>query len=202
MDKLETLELVEAIVEAGPAVIFRWKIEPGLWPVEYVSKNISQFGYTRKDMISGKVSWFDITHPDDCPRLEKEVEGFLAKKQKKFSQNYRIRNKKGDYCWVRDWNFFITDKTGEPTHVQGIIIDISKEKTEIDAREKAEKQLQNSLANVISELVPICAKCKAIKGENDKWMPIESYLDKTSLAKLTHCLCDKCFKQTIAEMDD
>lgn len=79
MEQLETLKLVEAIVETSPAVIFRWKIQPGVWPVEYVSKNIEKFGYPRKDMTSGKVSWFDITHPNDVIRLEQEIEKFLAK---------------------------------------------------------------------------------------------------------------------------
>ena len=47
MSNLEELYLLESIVEASPAIIFRWLIQEG-WPVEYVSRNVEQLGYTRK----------------------------------------------------------------------------------------------------------------------------------------------------------
>jgi len=76
MDDFEELRLIESIVESSPVIIFRWIISEG-WPVEYVSKNVSQLGYTQQDLLAGAVSWPGITHPDDEARLEREVKSFL-----------------------------------------------------------------------------------------------------------------------------
>ena len=39
------------IAEEGPAVLFRWKANED-WPVTYVSKNITRFGYTPEHLMS------------------------------------------------------------------------------------------------------------------------------------------------------
>ena len=39
------------------------------WPVELVSENIAQFGYSPEEFISGAVSYASIVHPDDLERV-------------------------------------------------------------------------------------------------------------------------------------
>jgi PAS domain S-box-containing protein len=199
MTHIEELKLIESIVESSPAIIFRWIIQEG-WPVEFVSKNISQLGYTQDEMLSGKVSWPGITHPDDEPRLQEEVKANLAKGADTWSQMYRIRAADGAYHWMRDWNLLLRDEQEVPRKIQGIIIDITQEKAEEQQRQQAQKELEQALSKVISGFVPICAQCKAIRDDTDKWIPVETFITRKSQARFSHGLCPGClvrFKENL-----
>ena len=196
---IEELKLIEDIVERSPAIIFRWIIQEG-WPVEYVSKNVEQLGYTQEDMLSGKVSWPGITHPNDLGRLEQEVKDFLTRGVDEWSQSYRIRAQDGEYRWMRDWNLVLRDEHGLPKKIQGIIIDITKEKTEAQHRERIQKQLEKALANVVSGFVSICAQCKAIRDEAGNWIPIESYITQKNLVQFSHGYCPECGHKALEDL--
>ncbi len=132
-----------------------------------------QPGYTQQDLLSGAVSWPGITHPDDDARLEWEIQGLLESCRDRWSQTYRIRTRDGAYRWMRDWNLLFRDENGAPRKIQGIMIDITKEKTAEQQREDARYQLAGAMARVISGFLPICAKCKAIRNEDDSWTSVE-----------------------------
>ncbi|WP_258082580.1 hypothetical protein [Methanohalophilus euhalobius] len=57
--------VLEDIVNASPVIVFVWK-EEDRWPVEFVSKNISLFGYTPNDFISGTLRYSDISAGYNC----------------------------------------------------------------------------------------------------------------------------------------
>ena len=199
MSNLEELQLIRSIVEASPAIIFRWIIQEG-WPVEYVSGNVVQLGYTQEDMLSGTFSWPGITHPDDVPRLEKEVEGYLAADADRWTQSYRIRARDGTYRWMRDWNLLLRDEQGVPRRIQGIVIDITKEITAEQQREDARKALENALARVISGFIPICAQCKAVRTSADNWIPIEDYIVRKSPVQFSHGYCPRCARKALDDL--
>jgi PAS domain S-box-containing protein len=200
MTDIEELKLIESIVESSPAIIFRWIIQEG-WPVDFVSKNISQLGYTQDDMLSGKVSWPGITHPDDEPRLQEEVEANLAKGADTWSQMYRIRAADGVYHWMRDWNMLLRDEQKVPRKIQGIIIDITKEKVEQQQRQQAQLELEQVLSKVISGFVPICAQCKAIRDDAGKWIPVEKFIIGKSQVQFSHGLCPVCLERFKENLD-
>jgi len=201
MSDAEELRLVLDILERSPAIVFRWVIEEG-WPVEYVSRNIKQLGYTQEDMLSGKVSWPGITHPDDLARLEQEVQDFFAKGVDEWSQFYRIRALDNKYRWMRDWNLLLRDEHGVPRKIQGIIIDVTKERTEAQLREQAQKELEKALANVLSGFVSICSMCKAIRDEDGNWIPVDSYLGRKHPVKFSHGYCPACCEEVRAKEFD
>ncbi|WP_049891329.1 PAS domain-containing protein [Methanohalobium evestigatum] len=66
-----------------------------MWPVEYVSGNISKFGYSPDEFIKGKIKYGDIIYSED---LEKVQSGLYEKRKSgnsNFSQEYRILTKSG-----------------------------------------------------------------------------------------------------------
>jgi two-component system sensor histidine kinase UhpB len=137
---LQRLRAFETAVNQGSAVIFRWKIGPGEWNVDMVTDNVRQFGYEAEELLSGDVSWPGITHPEDVPRLEKEVAGFLQSRVKEFEQQYRLITKGGEIRWIRDRNTFITDEDGNPTHILGIIMDVTDQRRTEEALRESESQ--------------------------------------------------------------
>lgn len=182
--------VLESIILSSPFMVFKWRIAPD-WPVEYVSPNISLLGYDPSDFIEGRVSWPGITHPDDVPRLEKEVSVFLENKKYSFSQQYRIYTKKREIRWIQDWNEVII-KDGEPFAIQGLLLDVTER---ILAQHKAESmrmKLEEALSKALSEYLPICMHCKSIKDDKGSWTRLESYLTSRTKTRLSHGLCPEC----------
>lgn len=118
---------LEAIINKGRLIIFVWNASEG-WRVEYVSKNISLFGYFHEDFYSGEILYQDIIHPDDVYRVINEVSKFTRQKRSEFQQEYRILTKDGEIRWIDDRTIIHYDEKGEVTHFSGLIIDITEKK--------------------------------------------------------------------------
>ncbi|MCP4350426.1 MAG: PAS domain S-box protein [Desulfobacterales bacterium] len=131
---------LERIINHSPVVVFLIKNAPG-WPVEFVSENVSQFGYTPDNFTSGLLDFSKIIHPEDLSRVTAEIKHHGSEGRREFSQEYRILAKSGDVRWTDDHFWIRRDDKGNITHYQGIVLDISvrkeKEKAEIE-REIAE----------------------------------------------------------------
>jgi PAS domain S-box-containing protein len=135
----ERLRELEQLVNRSPVMVFLWRIAEG-WPVEFVSDNVAQLGYTAADLMSGRVSWVGITHPEDVPRLEAEVRRLLDEGVEEFSQEYRLLTKSGDVRWIRDRNRVCTDRTGTPSHIQSILLDVTEQKEAEAALRRSEEK--------------------------------------------------------------
>jgi ligand-binding sensor domain-containing protein len=53
---------------------------------------------------------------------------------------------------------------------------------------------------VLSGLLPICASCKKIRDDKQRWQPIESYISDHSLAEFSHGLCPECAQRYYTEV--
>ena len=45
--------------------------------------------------------------------------------------------------------------------------------------------------------MPICSYCKKIRGENDNWQQIESYVAQRSDAEFSHGICPDCYESKV-----
>jgi PAS domain S-box-containing protein len=138
---------LEFIVNHSPAVVWLWKAAEG-WPVEYVSDNVTLYGYTPDDFTSGRIAFASIVHPDDLPKVVAEVEQYTNEGRTEFTQEYRIFTKSGEIHWIDDRAWVRRSPGGSATHYQGIAIDITERKqAEEDLRES-----QQQLADIINFL--------------------------------------------------
>lgn len=143
------LKELESAINRSPAVVFVWRVAEN-WPVEFVSGNVERLlEYTPDDLMSGRVSWVGVTHPDDVPRLEKEVAGHIADGRDEFIQQYRLITRSGKIRWIEDRTRAVRDEAGKATHFEGILLDIT-------GRHEAELALQESEARFreFAEMMP------------------------------------------------
>ncbi|NHJ46287.1 MAG: PAS domain S-box protein [Asgard group archaeon] len=112
------------IIELSPTIIFLWRNEEN-WPVEFVSKNVSLFGYDPDEFYSGKVNYRDIIHPED---LETDTSTLHDKYITPYTSpiEYRIITKDGSIKWVIEHLTPRLNRKGEITHYNGIVLDITK----------------------------------------------------------------------------
>jgi len=150
-ETLGRIHHLESIVNRSHAIAFRWRVAEG-WPVEFVSENVRQLGYTPEDLLSGRVSWPGITHPEDEARLESEVASHLRKGVDEFSQTYRLRTASGEWRWMEDRNLVIRDSDGRITHIQGVVLDVTERKRAEGALRQARDELESRVADRTAEL--------------------------------------------------
>ncbi len=140
----KALQQERRIFISGPAVIFKWRNEPG-WPVDYVSPNVEQvFGYTSEEFQDGKVSYAEIIDKDDLPRVYDEVKQSTVNQQDRFQHApYRIIHKQGASIWLSDYTTILRDNQGNAIHYLGYVLDITEQMTaERRLRENEQKYRQ------------------------------------------------------------
>lgn len=146
------LRQAKLIVENSPAVLFRWRAAAG-WPVEMVSGNVVQFGYTSQELLSGAVSFSSLIYHEDLARVSAEVADYTGKGEDQFQQEYRIVTKDGDVRWIDDRTVVERDAGGSVTHYQGIIIDITDRKRTECVIAARMRLLQFSASHTLDELL-------------------------------------------------
>nr|WP_321498240.1 PAS domain S-box protein [uncultured Methanolobus sp.] len=125
LELIEVQKVLETVIKSSPAVVFFWKPDED-WKVEFVSENISQFGYQAEDLMSGKILYGDIIHPSDVERLTMEYDIFSGEENLSFE--YRILTKAGEVRWVDERSVLKRDAEGKLQYIQGIIVDITERK--------------------------------------------------------------------------
>lgn len=127
-----------ALFDESPIVLFRWRAAAG-WPVEYVSQSVRQFAVEPADLLSGKVPYASLVHPDDLMRVATEVGEFSAAGRVTFEQDYRLVLPDGRMVWIYDFTRVLRDASGQVTHYEGYVLDIT-------ARKLAEAALRDRIA--------------------------------------------------------
>jgi len=132
-------EEMARIIDRSPSVVVLWRAGDN-WPVEFVSQNVSQFGYTPEEILSGQVTFVTMLHPEDRDRVVAEVRAHAAVGHHEYSQEYRIVGRDGGVRWIDDRTAVRTGPDGRVTHHEGILTDITSrkeaERREDEARER------------------------------------------------------------------
>ena len=140
------------LLVAGPLVTFRWGIgDDG--PVEYVSPNISAFGYTAEEFTSGRRTYASLVDPADYAWIVEDGNDKSATGLDAWTQEYRIVDADGETRWIRDFTHAVRGPAGEVTAYEGYIIDITAQKEAEAALRQREEQLRMlSLADDLTGL--------------------------------------------------
>ena len=125
------------VVEASPVVCFRLRAEAG-WPVEYVSQNVSRWGWQAADLMAGQPVFVDLVHPDDLPGVLEKAERVSAAGELEYAQEFRLQAADGRYFWVENSTQVLRDSNGVVRFYEGVIADI-------DADKRREQNLAESL---------------------------------------------------------
>lgn len=133
------LNELKSIVNRSPVIVMRWLIAGG-WPIEFVSENIRQFGYSAEEFTSGRVSWPGVLDQEDLARVEQETFQHIADGVSDFTQQYRLFTSSGDVRWIEDRNVVCRGPSGEATHIEAILLDITDRKEAEDARLESERR--------------------------------------------------------------
>ncbi len=122
----EQLRQANLVVENSPAVLFRWRPED--WRTLMVSANVVQFSCAPEDLLSGRIPFASLIHPEDLKRVEREVREHTEAGLDRFEQTYRLVAPDGSVHWVDDRTKVVRDHGGRVLEYQGILLDITDRK--------------------------------------------------------------------------
>lgn len=119
------LAMAKTIVERSPVVLFR-RIADGD-RLLYVSENVSRFGYSAADFMTGRIAFLDIVHPKDHQRLARDVEKAAAKNLDHYQLSYRIVTRDGEIRYIDDQTTVERNEDGSPAFYQGVLNDVTEQ---------------------------------------------------------------------------
>ncbi|MBE0528588.1 MAG: diguanylate cyclase, partial [Thermoleophilia bacterium] len=129
------------LLVAGPVVTFRWHIDAA-GTVQYVSPNISAYGYTAEEFMSGRRTYASIVDPADYDWIVDDSNDKSRNGLDCWTQEYRIVDAGGETHWVRDFTHAVREADGAATAHEGYVIDVTPQKEAEKALRRREEQLR------------------------------------------------------------
>ena len=105
----------------------------------------------------------------------------------------------------RYWEHLLTPIAEEARRVAGLTVfslDVTDRVEAERARERLIGELSDALSQVktLSGLIPICAHCKRIRGDDGYWQQVEQYVEEHTDADFSHGLCNDCIRTLYPEL--
>jgi len=141
-EALQEAELLyRTLVEETSVVIYRdTAVEGG--PSLFISPQIENLiGYSPAEFSTQPDFWQSLLHPDDKEMVFDVIDQILAT-GKSITCEYRLKSKSGNWVWLRDEAALVKDKNGKPRYIQGVYVDITKQKVMEEQRESLINELE------------------------------------------------------------
>jgi PAS domain S-box-containing protein len=114
------------LVEQIPAITYTAALDiPG--KLLYVSPQLSALGYSPEEWVNQVGALLSYIHPDDRTRAADAFNEVRAT-GKPLRCEYRLLNRVGEVRWFLDEASLVYDESGSPLLLQGILLDITKDK--------------------------------------------------------------------------
>jgi PAS domain S-box-containing protein len=99
-------------------------------------------GYQEHELPSSTQEWESRVHPEDLPRVQRELQDHLDRKTRFYITEYRIRTRDGSYIWVLARGQALWDEAGNPVRMVGSHSDITERKLSEEALRRARDEAE------------------------------------------------------------
>jgi len=136
-----TEERLRAIVNHMPGVAYTWRVlwpgEPLEDPLPFMSPRIEELlGYSVEEWQRSPTLWRERVHPHDRERVVAATE-HTRRTGEPFNEEIRYLAKDGSVVWVLEQATLLDrDELGRPSHLQGVMLDITPRKHAEAAEER------------------------------------------------------------------
>jgi PAS domain S-box-containing protein len=126
-DLRESEARLRRLADSAPDMIYRMSLPDGRY--EYVSPaSLAMTGYTPEEFYANPGLVRHLLHPDWHEYFRKQWEALLENKAPSFYE-FQIIDRAGNTRWLNQRNMLVTDERGKPVAIEGIVTDITQQKT-------------------------------------------------------------------------
>lgn len=147
--KLQSNPEVESVLEILSGTFYRCELTAP-WRMAFLSEGVAEL--TAYDLAYFQEHpWADIIVPEDLAAVDAAVQAAISQRTT-FILEYRIAKQTGEIIWARERGRATYDEQGNPLFLEGIVENISVERTLEQAAAEAKAQVLSSraqLANVL-----------------------------------------------------
>jgi len=149
--------------------------------------------------VRGK-AWFDIfLSPGDRERV-RELFGIAIQGDHTQGNINPIVIRDGTERVVEWYDTTIKNDSGF-LELLSVGVDVTKRVIAEGERDDYRERLEQSLTKVLGGFIPICANCKMIRNDEDRWERLESYIGQRTGAEFTHSICPLCAIELYPDID-
>jgi diguanylate cyclase (GGDEF)-like protein/PAS domain S-box-containing protein len=155
-------EHFQELVEQIPAIVYVDDIRDG-YRTTYVGPQLETIlGITQHEWITDPEAWAIHMHPDDREFMTKEYEEYRSTGGTLIQEYRMIRPDNGQMVWIRDDCTLFRDEGGRPSFVQGVMFDVTTQKT-------LEEQLRTAEAKnrTLIEQIPAVVFIRPLAGSDE-----------------------------------
>lgn len=160
------------LINDSETIVFYCEYAPN-WPMLFLTENFGYFGYSPELLISQKIAYPDLIHPQDFTELEVKVAEAATAGAPFLSQRVRLKKADGDYVWIDIRITFERGSLGEVSHLLGKIIDVT---SVVEAEKKL--QLFAQVIHQTADLIKVTDKAGKLIFVN------QALLDKTGYTEV------------------
>ena len=189
-----------------------WVVDAETRQYVYISPSVEDLrGFTAEEVKGRTIE--DFLAPDSLEvvraALVEEIANFQRGVRRKRRLEVLMRHKDGRLLWVEVIaRLFMQDGR---LRIIGVTRDVDQRKKLELERDELVADLSRALSEekrlrrenlVLCGLLPICAKCKSIRGSDGQWHNLELYIESHSEATFTHTICPSCKKALYPELGE
>lgn len=161
-----------------------WDYNPVSGHIYYSPRWFSMLGYTPGEYPETLETWSTLTHPEDLPVLEEELQSVAAGERVAFNIEVRMLSNSGRWRWLQVRGRMVGSGDEEKVNrIVGTLIDVSKFKQVEVALQKANNELQRLAA--LDDLTQIANRRRFEERLAQEWR--RGQRDNKSLAVI---ICD------------
>lgn len=143
-DAEQTRQQMQMMINSSHTIIFKVAAGSSI-SATYLTENINQYGYEKREFIDGDRALSEIFHPEDQARFSEFIHQVAAQENHETDCELRLITHMGDVRTMQCQARGIHDANDEVLYVQGLLTDITEQRemqTERDVMEVRLRQVQ------------------------------------------------------------
>ena len=175
----ESLERYDIVAKATSDLITDYNIENDTFQFSNAIYDI--FGYSPEELGTSRKWWEERLHPEDYERVTKEAKEVFSNQKKLLNIEYRFKCADGNYKYILDRSYVISDAEGKPSRIIGSVQDITERRKYINAIERSNERLREiawTQSHVVrAPLARIMGLIDLLKNQRNNLDNIEEIID-------------------------
>ncbi len=165
-----------------------WEIDVAADRVRWSDTLAPVFGLTPEHAPRTTDAFFDLVHPDDRVSAREAMTIATERRRTDYSADYRVRWPDGSIRWLDTRARVLYDPDGQPTHLMGVVIDVTERRALESQLRQAQKleaigQLAGGVAHDFNNLLTaILGYANLASDSLDPQHPLRGHMDEIQLA--------------------